>query len=813
MTPSAAAPLRIRVIVDKPLGLLDYHVPASLKDDIEVGVPVTVPLGKQKATGYVAELLSPEEAAAPEDFEVKPIEALDHTRPSLPPNLIELILFSADYYATPCGEVLHAALPTAARATTQRFIITPEGLKALETDLSNAQQQLLEYAKQRPKGFTLTGLTRALQWKRASAGSRLRQLRAKHLIELTGAQQATKRKLLSYRRLPTPTESAPRLNPTSQALLHVIPTLEPIPAALLARTHAGIFSRSRLKTLERHGFIERIETSQSSNPYDIVVEPDVAPAPTDEQAEVIGVLREACSANTFKCFLLQGVTGSGKTEVYLQTIERCLAMQRTALVLVPEIALTPQLGGRFRARFGERVATFHSGLTPDERRHEWERVRSGEAPIGLGARSALFLPLKNIGIIIVDEEHETSFKQEESPRYNARDLAVLRSRSEGAVCILGSATPSLETRANADNGRYHHLRLNQRVFNRPLPPVEVIPLSTAERVGDGIFTQPLLQALQACLDAGDQAILFLNRRGFAPYVFCKDCGTPFRCPDCDVSLTLHRRRNCLMCHYCGFEQAAPTTCPECESDEVGAHGIGTERVEAELKELLGDVPTIRLDRDTVRRRVDLETKLNDFKAGKAQVLIGTQMVAKGHDFPGVTLVGVITADTSLNFPDFRAGERTFQLLTQVAGRAGRGDKPGRVIVQAFETEHYAVNCATTHNYDDFVIKEMEARHELRYPPYSHLAILRFESEEETLANQEADKATERLRTRTEELGHGVSVLGPAPAPLARLKGIYRVQVLLKSSSRRQLREVLSAAGGKRKSGIRQILDVDPVSML
>ena len=456
---------------------------------------------------------------------------------------------------------------------------------------------------------------------------------------------------------------------------------------------------------------------------------------------------------------------------------------------------------------------FHSGLTPAERRDEWSRIRNGEAKIGLGARSAIFLPLENIGVIIVDEEHETSFKQEENPRYNARDLAVVRSRYENALCILGSATPSLETRRNADEKRYGHLRLTKRVLSQKLPPVEVIPLADTQRVGDGIFTEPLVKAIEDCVQAKEQTIIFLNRRGFAPYVFCKECGSPFRCPDCDVSLTLHQKRNCLLCHYCAFEMPIPRDCPVCESTEIISSGIGTERVENELKSLIPGVRTIRLDRDTIGRRLDLESRLADFKERKADILIGTQMVAKGHDFPGVTLVGVVTADTSLNFPDFRASERTFQLLTQVAGRAGRSANQSRVLIQAFETAHYAIQCAKNHDYELFIQEEFAARKELQYPPYSHLALFRFESEEEALALQGANEVVKKLRQCSLALGNTVSVLGPVPAALSRLRGIWRVQILLKSTSRTHLREVIGAAGGKYKAGIRQILDVDPISML
>ncbi len=506
------------------------------------------------------------------------------------------------------------------------------------------------------------------------------------------------------------------------------------------------------------------------------------------------------------------MTGSGKTEVYLRAIARVLERGQTGLVLVPEIALTPQLGARFVARFGQLVATFHSGLTDAERRREWDRVESGEARIGLGARSALFLPLRQLGLIVVDEEHEGSFKQEEAPRYNARDLAVARAQRAGAVVLLGSATPSLETRHNAETERYRRLVLSRRVHDRPLPTVEHENLVTAERPAGGLITARLAQAIERTLSAGDQAILFLNRRGFAPYIFCRDCGHTYRCVDCDVSLTLHKKQGSLVCHYCGFSVPAPDRCDSCDGHRVDAHGAGVERLGEEVSGLFPGAGLARLDRDTVRRAKDLERELLRFRAGEAKILLGTQMVTKGHDFPGVTLVGVVLADASLNFPDFRAAERTFQVLTQVAGRAGRGAREGQVLVQAYELEHYAVQAAARHDYEGFVAQELAERRALLYPPFSHLVMLRCEGPGEAATQTAAKELAEALRERAARGRLDVQVLGPAPAPLGRLNGRFRVQVLLKSRSRQALRPILEAVR-EPPTGVRQILDVDPYSML
>ncbi len=580
----------------------------------------------------------------------------------------------------------------------------------------------------------------------------------------------------------------------------------------------GISRRSaaqRVRRLLARGLLVRHEKKtrarkERGDPAETAVEAGTPPPPTADQESAIAAIVERLQGGGFAPFLLHGITGSGKTEVYLRVIERALALGKSALVLVPEIALTPQLGARFRQRFGEQVATFHSGLTPAQRRDEWERVQDGSARIGLGARSALFLPLHELGVVIVDEEHETTFKQDESPRYNARDLAVARAKLEGAVVVLGSATPSLETRSNADAGRYQVLRLPARVLERPLPEVELVDLAKSERQPEGILTQKLATALAATIERGEQAILFLNRRGFAPYVSCKDCGHTYRCGECDVSLTLHKRRGVLACHYCGYEEPAPDRCQSCDGHKVSAYGLGVERLEDELLATLGDVKLARLDRDTVRSKKELDRELGRFHSGEAQILLGTQMVTKGHDFPGVTLVGVAMADASLNFPDFRAAERTFQLLTQVAGRAGRGERPGKVLVQTFSPTHYAVRAAAKHDYDTFYAEELAARRELGYPPFSHLALVRCEGLVEADVIAHAEELGELLRKRA---GGEVSVLGPAPAPLARLRGNYRVQLLIKSKQRKSLRAALASPLGKTRAGVRQILDVDPYGML
>jgi primosomal protein N' (replication factor Y) len=565
--------MRARVILSEPVGLLDYSIPEDLTASVRPGVPVRVPLGTRRTSAYVARL---EPGAAPTGISLRPLDGLDPERPALP------------------GDVLTAALPAMARRASARFCLSDAGRRAVDLPLGlhPPDRAAMQVARQFPNGFTVAALERPLRLTRRAAAARVRRLVDKGWLETTGRRRGARpRQVICYRRLSGP--DLPEPSPRRKALhrlLAALPADDAVPAALLAKSHAN--AHSNLRELEAAGLVERVSSPQRLSPErgrEPVVATGPPPEPTAEQASVLRDLRQALAGGSFATFLLHGVTGSGKTEVYLRVIEDALAAGRTALVLVPEIALTPQLGGLFRGRFGDLVATFHSGLTSGERRDEWERVLRGEARIGLGARSALFLPLRDLGVVIVDEEHETSFKQEETPRYHARDLAVFRGRQDNAVVVLGSATPSLESRANAQSRRYRRLVLAGRVCGRPMPQVELVDLTQEARVDSGIFSGRLADALQQTLGRGEQAILFLNRRGFAPYVYCRDCGHVCRCPDCDVSLTLHRHRELLLCHYCGFEAPAPDRCPGCNGHRMEAFGLGTERLEGELRRQLGDV--------------------------------------------------------------------------------------------------------------------------------------------------------------------------------------------------------------------------------
>lgn len=541
------------------------------------------------------------------------------------------------------------------------------------------------------------------------------------------------------------------------------------------------------------------------------------PVLTADQANAFQQVAEAVEHGGFKPFLLFGVTGSGKTEVYLRAIEKTLAQAKRALVLVPEIALTPQLARRFLRRFGGGVALYHSGLTPAQRLDEWRRIRAGLVNVVIAARSGIFVPLNDLGLIVVDEEHDPSYKQEDSCPYNARDMALTRGKLERACVILGSATPSFESFVNAARGRIRRLDLPSRHHGGGLPSVEIVDLKAVkphEKKG-AFLTSTVVKSIQAALENRDQVVLFLNRRGFDTFSQCRSCGHVFRCPNCDVSLTHHKRARDLRCHMCGFSRAAPPLCPQCEGANMFFGGAGTQKVEELVSALFPEARIERLDSDSTRRRDDLEGILERFRRHEIDILTGTQMIVKGHDFPGIALVGVLCGDLSLHFPDFRAAERTFQMITQVAGRTGREKDSGRVILQTFDPDHTAIRHAASHAYETFFESESELRRELMYPPFGHLILIRVEGNSEKRVEDKAIAIGRAARLIKGDSGE-VTILGPAPAPRRKLLGRFRWQILFKGPERRQVRELVRnlAAGRHLKGhGLRIVVDVDPVDML
>ncbi len=533
---------------------------------------------------------------------------------------------------------------------------------------------------------------------------------------------------------------------------------------------------------------------------------------TADQQTVVDALQEPAQQGPFSVALLHGVTGSGKTEVYRWLAVAAIASGRQALILVPEIALTPAVAATFRQAFGSRVAVQHSGLSSGARHDQWHRVRRGEVDVVVGTRSAVFAPLPAVGLIVVDEEHDASYKQEESPRYHGRDVAIMRAKRSGALVVLGSATPSLESYRHATSGHYRLFTLPERVKRRPLPSVRIVDMreELAAQGVDVVLSRDLTEAIDARLGRGEQALVLLNRRGFATAVFCRQCGRSLECPNCSVSLTFHRAAGQARCHYCGYARARPTSCPECAGSYLEQVGFGTERVEAEIVARWPGARVARLDRDTVRRRGAAARLLGRFGGGAIDILVGTQMVAKGHDFPNVTLVGVVSADVGLGLADYRAAERTFQLLTQVAGRAGRGAIPGEAIVQTLHPDHYSIRHACSQAYAPFYAEEIEFRRAMRYPPEVSLvsAVVRGTHYRQTM--QEAADIVETVRRRPSRF----RVLGPASAPIGRLRGQHRVQLFLKGPHRREMREaLLSALDGRTELRRRVVVDVDPLWML
>ena len=539
-------------------------------------------------------------------------------------------------------------------------------------------------------------------------------------------------------------------------------------------------------------------------------------APFNLTTEQLNALYAIEKTEGFSTLLLHGVTGSGKTEVYIQAAEYTLSRGNTCLVLVPEIGLTPQLTERFSARFPGRVAVLHSSLTRKQRIEEWLRILNGRAPVVVGTRSAVFAPLRNLKLIIVDEEHETTYKQEETPRYHARDTAIVRAQRLGATVVLGSATPSMESFRNAERKKFEYVHLAARVEARPLPDVEIINMREEFAVEgkQPIFSRRLLQAIGERLERREQTMVLLNRRGFAAYLLCRHCGFTFQCSSCSVSMTYHRSVGRLLCHYCGLAKRPPGKCPDCQSEYIYYVGEGTERIEADLRELFADARIGRIDRDTMKHVRDFERVLGGFRNGEIDILVGTQMIAKGHDFPMVTLVGVLAADAALSLPDFRAAERTFQLLTQVAGRSGRGDRPGEVIIQSFFPDHYTFQLACTQKFEEFYARESRYRKAMFYPPFTALAGIVVTDRDKERAATEARAVSDFIDSIR---GDSVRVLGPAPAPLERVKQWHRYQLLIKAGSRSTMHRVLISLrehlDRKKLGSTRVLVDVDPTSLL
>jgi primosomal protein N' (replication factor Y) (superfamily II helicase) len=793
---------------------LTYAIPPGL--DVRIGQRVQVPLGTRKAVGIAVE---PVAAVAPGVRIREILKNLDD-EPVLTPELLTLGLWIAEYYLAPVGEVFRAMLPLRADTRREKTIcLTDEG----RARLRELEVSLLDEARESEEAQFLSSV---------SAGAKIAALsrrfpgRSSHLIQEyatkgwveveTARRERTRQEVWSVRlagaALP---ERRSRLSPVAKRILQALERDGP------ANDHRELLKTSRatlahLKKLNKEGALELTQASRALE--DPTETNGVRPHELNaEQSKALSELNQLLGTGKFEPVLLHGVTASGKTEVYLRLISECLAQGRTALMLVPEIALTPAVQAQFRTRFGNRVEVLHSGLAENVRHDAWWAARRGEARVVLGTRSAVFAPIENLGVIIVDEEHESSYKQEETPRYHGRDAAVVRGRLAQALVVLGSATPSLESYTNAREGKYRLLKLEERVLGRSLAAVEIVDMRKEfrETHTQVPFSRQLKEAMGLELARGGQVMILINRRGYSWFLMCRACGESPRCINCSISLTYHRREHRLICHYCGYTALVPSHCLSCGSEYLHYVGEGTEKVEGKISEAFPSARVARLDRDVAQRAGAFQKILADFRERKVDILVGTQLIAKGHDFHGVTLVGVVSADQGLSMPDFRAAERTFQLLTQVSGRAGRGDSPGRVLVQTFYPEHYAILLAADQNYEGFYSKEMRFRRMMHYPPAGALANVIAQGPKLEDAARVAHSIGEFLSGLAEQ--HGLRVLGPASAPLARIKGRFRIQFLIKAPSRARLNEILrrlETECDRRGVPPRAVMiDMDPVSIL
>lgn len=824
-----------KVIVDVPSRQtdrpFDYKVPETMEEWIEVGSRVGVPFGGRVLQGFVIGL------DGDTDIDPKRLKAVSELLdpvPPLLPDLIELAKWMSDKYCCSWTAALQAMIPSALKGKAERLVFI--------ADEEAAQQELpltiLEWIGAGRKPAKLDALLEQFPEHARAVKS---ALKSGVLSEQTSIRdRLAVRKVLTVF-LPenradaeAGLETLPaRAGKQREALRFMLEHGGPLPLqALLAELHT---TASTIRSLADKGLLQLLEVEQQRDPYaDREFQRTEPLALTEGQQDVYDRIERALQSRQTHTMLLHGVTGSGKTEVYLQSIQYCLQQDRQAIVLVPEISLTPQMVERFKGRFGSAVAVLHSRLSHGERYDEWRKIRSGEAQVAIGARSAIFAPFESIGLIIIDEEHESSYKQEESPKYHARDVAVRRAKGHGAAVILGSATPSLESFAAASRPPREGeepalLPMPERVGARPMPSVDVIDMREELREGNrSMFSRRLHSALAERLERGEQSVLLLNRRGYSTFVMCRSCGYTAACPHCDISLTYHQKSRVMRCHYCGHAESAPAKCPSCESEHIRYFGTGTQRVEEELAKLFPGIRVIRMDVDTTTEKNSHEKLLKQFGERKADVLLGTQMVAKGLDFPYVTLVGVIAADTSLNLPDFRAAERTFQLLTQVAGRAGRHHLPGEVVIQTYTPDHYAIMTAKDHDYEAFISTELHQRRLLGYPPYCRLILVTMLHEQLPLLAQTSELFVAELRELAAHndvltpLSTGASkafeVLGPVASPIARMKDRYRFQCVIKYRGNIDASALVNQAlvpftGGPPQRQVQFNVDVDPQVIL
>lgn len=796
-----------QIIVDVPTLQTNipytYEIPDSLVETVQVGMRVTVPFGKgdRLVQGFVVGISQANEFVG----EVKAIDSVMDLHPVLTEELLACGQWLAQTTFSFTILCLQAMLPSALRASyDKKIILTPKGQAEMSPDMMS---QYFDENGERlwSEAERLNLLSQVSQWQNKD------WITVEYLVgdKVTRKTRQMVNPVLTAKEYDKALNQTPKNAKRQRQLIEILKQLNE-PIAVTDLVNQANIPRSTIDRAVASGWCEVRELEIYRDPYgEKNIPRSTLLSLNDEQEEAYQRITEASLSHQHEVFLLQGVTGSGKTEVYMQSIAKTLHDDRSAIVLVPEIALTPQMVHRFKSRFGDQVAVMHSGLSEGERFDEWRRIERKEAKIVVGARSSIFAPLENIGLIIIDEEHETTYKQEDMPRYHARDVAIWRAKWHDCPVVLGSATPSLESRARAEKNVYHLLRLNHRATSQSLATTHIEDMRQDIAKGNrSSVSLTLKKAIEERLNHDEQIVLLLNRRGFSSFVLCRDCGYVLKCPNCDISQTLHMDTKTMRCHYCGHEEGILQRCPQCQSRAIRYYGTGTQKVEQELRQLFPQTGILRMDIDTTRRKGAHEKILSRFKNKEVNILLGTQMIAKGLDFPDVTLVGVLNADTALGLPDFRSAEKTFQLLTQVSGRAGRGDKPGEVIIQTFNPDHYAIQLASDQDYDRFFYYEMQKRHQNNYSPYYYLIKIQVSHEEEFIAAKEIQNIYQEVAPL---ISKEAVILGPSANSIARTHNQYHYQMIIKYKHEPELFNALHeiVKNGQEKSRNKLFIRIDP----
>ncbi len=807
----------MKEIVEVAVGLpvfktFHYLIPEKMRDSLQIGMRVLVPFRGRKVTGFSIDLL--EQPPKGVEEKIREVEDLLDEAPLIDPQMLRFYRWISDYYLYPLGDAIKTGLPPGLQLKSELILsLTQNGMESLsQGGLEPIQEKVFKEIRRCGK----VSLKKILKHFLGEVSrSQLFSWKRKGLLNIEAGIEGKEvkpkfEKMVRYQG----GEPGQPISKKQAEILKWVKEKGEISYSELSKRF-----KSPSKSIQSLQAKDLLSLSRREVCRDFSVRSELKPYPkpelTYDQGIMLSEILNGIHSKRYSPFLIFGVTGSGKTEIYLRAIEEVLIQGREAIVLVPEISLTPQLLSRFKDRFGENLALLHSGLGRGERYDQWRRIWKGEVKIAMGARSAICAPFKNVGIIIVDEEHDPSYKQEEKFKYHARDVAAVRAKQVEATLLLGSATPSLESFYNAEKGKFRLLNLPERIEGKPLPRVEVVDVKKE----GGLLSEKVRAALQKNIEDKKQSLLFLNRRGFANFILCPDCGHTFKCPNCSVTLTYHLRDRTLQCHYCDYRIKAPGDCPKCQGHRLQGVGIGTERLEQEIRLLFPETQVGRMDRDTTSRRRSHLQILKRLESGSIDILVGTQMIVKGHDFPNVTFVGVVSADTSLHFPDFRSSERTFQLLTQVAGRAGRGDVFGEAVIQTFNPDHYSILRAKDHDYIGFYQEEIQFRKALEYPPFSRLINFRMvgNSEKRTkVTAEEMGRVGQSLLKKG--YGKGIEILGPSTAPFAKMRGKFRWQMLAKGKSPQLLhRFAKELAFGMevqlKGKGVNLDIDVDPVFIL